>query len=150
MRRWERRSLAGHTRGALCRRTKYLILNRLACAVSDGIIDNMRAIPTVLVALLFGVSAPSTGKETFTLLCHVVPAPSLEIPPFDTSLLVDADTSTVDGTYATIRDDIILWEGTTKKGTSFSLRIDRVGGTMMATDRESGKTLWIGICEKAK
>jgi hypothetical protein len=125
-------------------------LNCLACAVSDGIIDNMRAIPTVLVALLFGVSAPSTGKEQFTLLCHVVPAASLEIPPFDTNLLVDTDTSTVDGSYATIRDDIILWEGTTKKGTSFSLRIDRVGGTMMATDRQSGKILWTGICEKAR
>ncbi len=110
----------------------------------------MRAIATVLGALLFGVSAPSTGKEQFTLLCHVVPAASLEIPPFDTNLFVDVDTSTVDGSYASIRDDSILWESTTKKGTSFSLRIDRIGGTMMATDRESGKMLWTGTCEKAR
>jgi hypothetical protein len=129
---------------------QYLILNRLACAVFDGIIDNMRAIPAVLVTLLIGVSLPSIGKETFTLSCHVVPAARLEIPPFDTNLLVDADTSTVDGSYASIRDDIIIWESTTKKGTSFSLRIDRRSGTMMATDRESGKILWTGICEKAK
>jgi hypothetical protein len=125
-------------------------LNCLACAVSDGIIDNMRTIPIVLGALLIGVSSPSTGKETFTLLCHVVPAASLEVPPFDTNLLVDADTSTVDGSYATIREDIILWEGTTEKGTSFSLRIDRLSGTMMATDRGSGKILWTGICKKAR
>jgi hypothetical protein len=110
----------------------------------------MRAIPAVLVALLIGVSSPAVGKETFTLLCHVVPAASLEIPPFDTSFLVDADTSTVDGSYASIRDDIIIWESTTKKGTSFSLRIDRRSGTMMATDRDSGKILWTGTCEKPR
>jgi hypothetical protein len=142
--------LTGPTRGRPVQANGYLILNRFACAVSDGIIDNMRAIPTVLVALLIGVSSPSIGKETFTLLCHVVPAASLEIPPFDTNFLVDADTSTVDGSYASIRDDIILWESTTKKGTSFSLRIDRRSGTMMATDRESGKILWTGICEKPR
>jgi hypothetical protein len=110
----------------------------------------MRAIPAVLGALLFGVSAPSNGKEQFTLLCHVVPAARLEIPPFDTSLIVDTDSSTVDGSYATIRDDMILWESTTKKGTSFSLRINRVDGTMKATDPQSGKILWTGICEKAR
>lgn len=110
----------------------------------------MWAIPTVLGALLFAVSAPSAGKEQFTLLCHVVPAASLQIPPFDTNLFVDIDTSTVNGSYATIRDDSILWESTTEKGTSFSLRIDRVGGSMMATDRQSGKTLWTGICAKAR
>ena len=110
----------------------------------------MRAIATVLGALLFGISSLSTGKEQFTLLCHVLPAASLGIPAFDTSLVVDADTSTVDGDYATIRDDIIVWEGTTKKGTSFSLRINRLSGTMIATDRRSGETLWTGTCEQAR
>jgi len=111
----------------------------------------MRAIPVVVGALLFGISSPSTAiGEQFTLVCHVVPAPSLETPPFDTNLLVDTDTSSVNGSYASIRDDMILWEGTTKKGTSFSLRINRITGTMTATDRQSGKILWNGNCEKAR
>ena len=110
----------------------------------------MRAITSVLGALLLGISSPSAGKEQFTLLCHVVPAASLGTPAFDTSLVVDAETSTVEGDYATVRDDVILWEGTTKKGTSFSLRINRLSGTMIATDRRSGETLWTGTCEQTR
>ena len=83
------------------------------------------------------------------LLCHVVPAASLQVPEFDTNLLVDTDTNTVNGSYASINDDTVIWESTTKKGTSFSLRVDRHSGSMMATDRQSGKMLWTGVCKKA-
>ena len=126
------------------------ILSCLVCTVWHGIIGNMRAVPTVLGALLFGISSPSTAGEQFTLLCHVVPEASLQVPPFDTNLLVDEDTSSVNGSFASIRVNVIVWESTTAKGTSFSLRIDRLSGTMMATDRQSGKILWTGICEKAR
>ena len=110
----------------------------------------MRAMPAVLGVLLLGISSPSAAREQFTLLCHVVPAPSLEIAPFDTNLFVDTDTSSVNGSYASIRDNVIVWESTTQKGTSYSLRIDRLSGTMEATDRHSGKILWTGNCTKAR
>ena len=132
-------------------RIVHLTFGLLACAVCDGIISSMRAIPTVLGTLLFGIISPSTAiGQQFMLVCHVVPAPSLAVAPFDTNLLVDVDTSSVNGSYASIRDDVILWEGTTKKGTSFSLRINRLTGTMTATGRQAGEILWTGHCEKAR